>query len=226
MPQGHEGEDFHPDPFEVQITSIMIFNRAELLKHDSGTYAKLLQLSKDYLDYGHRMEKLGGIPSPFEPDSKEEATPAEVVYESEEFVGHTQSVPKPTIGMEIRHFRLTPRAEANRSRLGPTPEMARSNAVVSLIQHPRLAWEVWHAETRADRRRQGIATELYGRIAEYLGTELRPSGWLSDDAYRFWQKRNSEAVQWHRQVDHLPGLWLSPKQIITLLRIAKDKAGT
>ena len=73
---------------------------------------------------------------------------------------------------------------------------------------PIMAWEVLHAETREHRRRQGIGTMLYDRIAAFLDTKLWPSGWLSDDGYRFWQKRNGEAVQWHRQLDYLPGLWL------------------
>ena len=63
---------------------------------------------------------------------------------------------------------------------------------------------------------------LYDQIAALLDTKLRPSGWLSEDAYRFWQKRNPEAVQWHRQLDHLPGLWLSPKQLITLKAVAEE----
>ena len=218
-----QGQATKLDPFEVQIASLVILHRRDFLGHDEAALAELAGLSKDCLDYGRQLEKLAEKPSPFAPNSKEEVTQAEVFLETEEFVGYTQSAPKPSIGTEIRHFRLTPRAEAERSQLGPTPEMARSLAVVSLIQHPRGAWEVLHAETRADRRRQGIATMLYDRIAAFLDTKLLPSGWLSEDAYRFWQKRNPEAVQWHRQLDHLPGLWLSPKQLITMKAVAGGK---
>ncbi|MFY9640486.1 MAG: hypothetical protein WCD20_12780 [Rhodomicrobium sp.] len=221
--QAPQGQDYQPDPFEVQIAALVILYRSEFLGHDRSTFAELISLSKDCLDYGRRLEKLSGKPSPFDPHAKEEATPAVVFFESDEFVGHTQHVPKPSIGMEIRHFRLMPRAEAERSQLGPTPAAARSLAVVSLIQHPRMAWEVLHAETREHRRRQGIGTMLYDRIAAFLDTKLWPSGWLSDDGYRFWQKRNGEAVQWHRQLDYLPGLWLSPKQLLTLQAIAEAK---
>ena len=224
MRQGAPSPGQHPklDPFEVQIASLVILHRRNFLGHDEAALAELAGLSEDHLDYGRQLEKLTGKPSPFDPHSKEEITPAEVFLETDEFVGHTQSVPKPSIGMEIRHFRLTPRAEAERSQLGPTPEMARSVAVVSLIQHPRMAWEVLHAETRVDHRRQGIATMFYDRIAAVLDTKLWPSGWLSEDAHRFWQKRNPEAVQWHRQLDHLPGLWLSPKQLITMKAVAEE----
>jgi hypothetical protein len=101
--------------------------------------------------------------------------------------------------------------------------MARSLAVVSPIQHPRMAWEVRHGEIGADRRRQGIATMLCERTAAFLDTTLWPSGWLSEDGCRFWQSRNCEGVQWHRQLDHLPGLWLSPKQLVTLKAVAEGK---
>ena len=211
------------DPFEVQIASQVILHRKDFLGHDEAALAELAGLSQDCLDYGRQLEKLAGKPSPFAPNSKEEVTPAEFFFETDEFVGQTQSVPKPLIGMEIRHFRLTPRAEAERSQLGPTPEMAQSLAVVSLIQHPRGAWEVLHAETRGDHRREGFATMLYNRIAAFLDTKLLPSGWLSEDGHRFWQKRTPEAVQWHRQLDHLPGLWLSPKQLITFKAVAEEK---
>jgi hypothetical protein len=50
-----------------------------------------------------------------------------------------------------------------------------------------MAWEVLHAEIGADCRGQGIATMLYGQIAAFLDTKLWPSGWLSDDGYRFRQ---------------------------------------
>jgi hypothetical protein len=223
MRQGEpvKGQDYKLNPFEVQIASLVILYRREFLGHDDATFAELVWLSNDYLDHGRQLEKLAGMPSPFDPHSKEEVTPAEVFFETDEFVGHTQSAPKPLIGMEIRYFRLTPRAEAERSQIAPRPEMARSVAVVSLIQHPRGAWEVLHAETRADHRRQGVATMLYDQIAAFLDTKLWPSGWLSEDAYQFWLERNPEAVQWHRQLDHLPGLWLSPKQLITLKAVAE-----
>jgi hypothetical protein len=189
------------------------------LQDDDSTSAELIGLSKDYLDYGRQLEKLSGEPSPFDPHSKEEITPAEAFFETDKFVGHTQSVPKPSVGMGIRHFRLTPRAEAQSSQLGPTPEMARP---CPLSASP-YAWEVLHTETKAGHRRLGIATMFYERIAAFLDTRLQPSGWLSEDAYRFWQKRDSEAVQWHRQLDYLPGLRFSRKQLLTLKTIAEAK---
>src|SRR5258706_9363496 len=137
--QSSQGQEYKPDPFEVQIAWLVMSYRTNFLRHDDSAIAELATLSKDYLDYGQQLEKLSGKPSPFDPHSKEEITPAEVFLTTDDFVGHTQYVPKPSIGMEIRHFRLTSHAEAQNSQLGPTPEIARSLAVVSLVQHPRKA---------------------------------------------------------------------------------------
>jgi hypothetical protein len=45
---------------------------------------------------------------------------------------------------------------------------------------------------------------LYDRIAVILGTPLRPSGWLSEDAYRFWRAGGEKFIDYYRQVEHLP----------------------
>jgi hypothetical protein len=62
---------------------------------------------------------------------------------------------------------------------------------------------------------------LYDRIEAILGTKLGPSGWLSDDAYLFWKARACRFLEdGYRQVEQLPGLWLSVKAIMTLRDIA------
>src|SRR5262245_37413137 len=101
------------------------------------------------------------------------------------------------------------------------PRLSGSLAVVDLVQHPDARWQVLHAEVAQTHRRQGIATMLYDRIEAVLGTKLGPSGWLSEDAYLFWKARGCRFLEdGYRQVDHLPGLWLSFKAIMTMRDIA------
>jgi hypothetical protein len=88
--------------------------------------------------------------------------------------------------------------------------MAHALAVVEVVQHPDERWQV-------------LATMLYDRIEILLDTKLGPSGWLSENAYQFWQRRHPELVQWHRKHEHLPGLWVSPKTLLNLLVIAQAK---
>ena len=221
-PQSHAG-DYRPDPFALQITSLIIHRRAEFLAHSGCVFADLIELSADYDKYGKLLAELSGVPTPFDPNAKEVPTPVELFLETDEFVGYTQRVPRPSVGMEIRHFRLASRSEAGHTRLGPSPQMARSLAVIDLIQHPGLQWEVMHAEVGQQHRRQGIATMLYDRIEDVLQTTLRASGWLSLDAYRFWQQRDPSVVQWHLEVESLPGLWITPKQLLNLKAIAELK---
>jgi hypothetical protein len=64
------------------------------------------------------------------------------------------------------------------------------------------------------------ARMLYDRVQSALATRLYPSGWLSDDAYRFWQERGRHFLQWYRQLDHFKDMWLSPKALLTLRDIA------
>lgn len=61
---------------------------------------------------------------------------------------------------------------------------------------------------------------LYNEIEVIIGAKLRPSGWLSDDAYRFWEARGCWFLPAYRQLDHLPGLWISAKAILCLRDIA------
>jgi hypothetical protein len=64
---------------------------------------------------------------------------------------------------------------------------------------------------------------LYDNIEKTLGTKLRASGWLSFDAYHFWQKRDPSVVQWHLELEHLSGLWVSPKQLLNLKAVTEIK---
>jgi hypothetical protein len=70
-------------------------------------------------------------------------------------------VAAPSLGVCRRHFRLTPRADAENARFAPTPAMAGARAVVDLVQHADRRWQVLHVEVALPHRRQGVATVLY-----------------------------------------------------------------
>jgi hypothetical protein len=91
------------------------------------------------------------------------------------------------------------------------------------IQRQGRKWNRTEVEQKYHRR--GIASMLYDSIQQVLGTTLYPSGWLSDDAFRFWERRGSKVLQYYRQMDHLGGLWISPKALLTLKGIAEAKLG-
>jgi ribosomal protein S18 acetylase RimI-like enzyme len=122
--------------------------------------------------YAHLLEKLNGKTPPWDRRSKNAATPSETFFESDEWVGLTQCVPSPSIGVEQRHFRLTPRADAANSRLHPSPKEAGAIAVIDLVKHPDSRWQVLHAEVSPTHRRQGIATLLYDKVEAILDTRL------------------------------------------------------
>jgi ribosomal protein S18 acetylase RimI-like enzyme len=216
-PQTH---DFAADPYEIEIGGYVIFHRAGLLPHDRADRQALIEAANDYFWYAHLLERLNGTKPPWDRSSKDEATPSEVFYENAEWVGLARSVPRPRIGIEQRHFRLTPRADAANSRLHPNPNEAGSLAVVEVIKHPSNRWQVLHAEVIPAYRRRGVATKLYDCIEGFLATKLGPSGWLSEDAHRYWRARGFKYIDYYRQVDHLPGMWLSPPTLMTLRNIA------
>ena len=71
-----------------------------------------------------------------------------------------------------------------------------------------------------EHRRRSLARVLYDRVQSVLETTLYPSGWLSEDAYHFWQDRGCFFLQWYQQVDDFKGMWLSPKALLTLRDLA------
>ena len=223
MTEAHAAADSipTPDPFHLQITAMIVESRAHFLPHDAGTFARLEGIVASLLRNAASLIDETGAQSPFSPGADDEAMPPEVFLETPELIGLTQAVPRPSIGMAIRHFRLVRREEAEHSRIGPNTAMARALAVVDLIQHPNTWWQVLHAEVKAPLRRQGVATMLYDRIAEVLGCEMRPSGWLSDDGYQFWLKRGHFTMEWYRQPENLGGLWINPRSLAALIWLAE-----
>ena len=190
------GRDYQPDPFELQIGSMVVFHRATLLHHDRATHDALIQVANDYLWYGQYLEKLTGATPPWDASATNDVTPPLLFLETEDWIAYTQSIPKPSLWWgpsslpplmctaDVDKGRLSSNASdgsrAGRGRTGPTSRQA-------LASPP--------CGSQRGRRRQGIATLLYDRIETLLDTKLKPSGWLSDDAYQFWQRRNPEFVQ-------------------------------
>ena len=217
------GRDYQPDPFELQIGSMVVFYRAALLPHDRATHDALIQVANDYLWYGQYLEKLTGAAPPWDVIASNDVTPPLQFLETEDWVAYTQLIAKPSLGGVHRHFRVLFHGDVDKGRVRRTPVMARADAAVELVQRPDKRWQVLHAEVKQARQRQGIATLLYDRIETLLDTKLRPSGWLSDDAYQFWQRRNPEFVQGHSKHPHLPSLWVSPKQLLNLLAVTRAK---
>ena len=216
-------QSYHPDPFEIQIGALVVLHRAALLSRDAATHDALIEIANDYRWYGQLLEQQSGKKAPWDRNSKNAVTPPELFLETADLIGHTQSIPRPSLGMDYRHFRLTARAEARNARFGPTPKMARSAAVVEVVQHPDERWQVLHAEVSAEWRRRGLATILYDSVEAILGTILCPSGWLTEDVFQFWRARRCEFLVSYRQVEHLPRLWISPKALLNLKAIAETK---
>jgi hypothetical protein len=235
------GRDHQPDPFDLKASSLVIFHRAALLLHDQTTHDKLMGLAEDFLWYGQYLQKLSGALPPWDasarpdqlppdllfletwdPTVRNQATPPALFLETDQWAGHTQSIHKPVFAGVRHHFRLARPAEV-RGRFRPTPALANAIAVVELLQHPDRRWRVLHAEVSPEHRRQGLATLLYDRIETFLDVKLLPSGWLSEDAYQFWQKRDATVVQWHRPHPELPHLWVSPRTLLNLLVVSRGK---
>jgi len=219
---------------------MVIYHRAALLLYDRTTRDKLMEVAEDFLWYGRYLQELSGAVPPWDPSARpdllppdllfletwdptarNQVTPPELFLRTDEWAGHTQSIHKPVFGGARRHFRLAHPADEGSFR--PTPALANAIAVVELLQHPDMRWRVLHAEVSPEHRRQGLATLLYDRIETFLGVKLHPSGWLSEDGYQFWQKRDAKAVQWHRPHPDLPSLWVGPRTLLTLLAVSRAK---
>ncbi len=205
-----------PEPYNLQISSLIVLYRALYLQLDDEILADLQHISANFLREANSLIQESRQPSPFSPAPEEEYMPPEVFLETTEFAGHTQRLLRPKIGMELRHFRLVPREDAERSLMAQDPKISGMIAFVDLIQHPNTWWQVAHAQVSPPLRRQGMATMLYDRIAEVLNCEMRPSGWLSEDGYRFWRKRAPVSMEWYQQVGRLGSLWLNPKAVLNL----------
>lgn len=81
-------------------------------------------------------------------------------------------------------------------------------------------WEVAGVKVHANERGRGLANAVYNRIEESIGQALRPSAILTEGGYKLWQKRNPEAVKYHRP--YMNG-WFSPKRLLRF-KLSNDEA--
>ena len=62
---------------------------------------------------------------------------------------------------------------------------------------------------------RGQGTAFYDAVQAHMGAEIRPSGLLTEAGYRFWLKRDPEAVKWHQLVDDGGEAYhMSPRQVM------------
>lgn len=208
--------DYVPDPFALQITAFVLSRRAQSLDLMQVAREDVQRAGALLLTTSKLLASETGQGTPFNPESDEVPTESEVVLRTSGFVLLQQKIERPTIGMELRHYRLVEESDMAHSRTASTARDARSAAVFEVIQHPSLTWEVLQVDVLATRRREGLASLLYNWFEQDSGSALRPSGWLSDDAYALWLTRNPELIKWHRQDDMCGGLWASPKQLLNM----------
>ena len=217
------GREYEPDPFEMQIASFIIERRSAFLLHSTSTATQLDEAARDYAACARQLIETSGAVSPFSADPDETATPPEIFLETDTRVGLTQRILKPPVGMEVRLLCLNERADARPPQMTCVHWTPGALAVMELIQHPDRRWQVLHVEANPFVKRRGIATIMYDRIEQVLDCKLQPSGWLSDDAYRFWRNRGHWSIEGYRQMDHFEGMWLSPKALLTLWAINRAK---
>ena len=218
----HLGREHEPDPFALLITSYVILRRAEFLLQPAGTRGLLTEAASDYAFHARQLIDASGAVSPFAADPDETPEPAEILLETGTQLLLGQRILKPDVGMEIRIFCLKARDEAS-LRMGYEAGIEGTLAVMGLIQHPDGRWQVLHVEVDPSLKRQAIATQLYDCVERLLDCKLTPSGWLSDDAYRFWQNRGHWVIGGYRQVDYFHDMWMSPKVLVTLSAIERVK---
>lgn len=85
-------------------------------------------------------------------------------------------------------------------------------AQAKIAQHPDGTWEVNMVEVNPANKRKGLASTLYATIEEDLGIRMSPSGVLTADGLKFWQRRSPASVQWH-QWSSVDQFYVSPNWI-------------
>lgn len=200
-----EDGDYRPDACSLRISAAVLHRRAELTGLDPEVARDLIEYASDFwalaasID-GRRPElAFGALP---------DDAPAEVFTGQDGLKCVAAGGCVPSIGAGTQTFSV---ASVER------PETPVASA--SLIRHPGGMWEVFHVEVAPSNRRGGLASLLYDRIETFLDVRLRPSGWLSEDAYAFWRRRDALAVAGHRRIEPFLNFWISPKQLLNLMII-------
>jgi hypothetical protein len=204
-----DDDEYRPAPSALRISAAVIRRRAAQPGLDARVAADLLDYAMDCWELAARIDGRRPVCS-LEPAPASSA--AEVFLATEALTGLVESARLPAIDAQIKTFRFV---------VGARPEVSIASA--GLIQHANGLWEVLHVEVAPARRRKGAATILYNCIEEFLNTKLHPSGWLSEDAYAFWRRRNAESVAGYRRVEPFLDLWISPGQLLNLLTIDRIK---
>jgi hypothetical protein len=95
-------------------------------------------------------------------------------------------------------------------------EDGKSVGYARLASKPNGGWEVSHVSIAEKYRGNSYAQRAYKLIEQDLGISMRPSGVLTDDGYRMWQKKNADGLQHYRRLDY-PGegmRWISPQRMM------------
>jgi hypothetical protein len=82
------------------------------------------------------------------------------------------------------------------------------------VKRSEAGWEVAQVEVIPDFRGRKLQQKAYDAIEKDTGEQMKPSGILSADGYKQWQRRNPELVKWHREDPSRPGWYFSPKSVI------------
>jgi len=92
-------------------------------------------------------------------------------------------------------------------------------------QHMDGTWEVSMVQRNAGTEApKGLSAQLYAAIEKDLGIRMSPSGILSKEGLKMWQKRSPESVKWH-QWSKSEGYFISPRRIKdNIARIGMDLA--
>lgn len=219
--------EFHPDAAMLKVTALIIRRRAALFEHGAAQAAELIACADDHLAFGARAGGGGDGAAA----GAMLLSPPEIFCETGMFVGLMEPAPQPAAGVEMRRFLLLARGEGGAV---PVPALgedllsvgladAHPAAMAEVIRRPAGSWMVLHVEVTPERRRQGLATLLYDGVERVLGEDLGPSGWLSEDGYAFWRRRRWSAVEGYRRIEPFLRLWISPRELLTLMTIDRAK---
>lgn len=220
--------DYTPTPFDLQISGFIVARRARCLELDPEARSALQETSARFFLAADTMLEVNPLPSTFNPGSSDEPGPQEIVFEDDGLVCIRQVVERPRIGTAIQHFRFVPEHRAADSRMAVPAREANSAAVMEIIRHPDRRWEVSHIDVVPEFRGQGLAALLYFQLWQLMGPMMRPSGWLSEDAYRYHGHTSPRHLEWYRKDPGGSGLWVSPKQMVHMrfaLNIAENGWG-
>lgn len=141
-------------------------------------------------------------------------------FELEGFDGYV--VPRPPASGEARaDFLVYPKGSPSVGPLqSPRKKLGQPVAEVQLRQREN-GWEVAYVKNYSAPG-QGLIQRAYDAIEADLGIKLRPSGVLTPEGYKLWQRRAPEMLKWHVPDDDTnPTEYNSPKYLHLLLAVTR-----